>query len=61
MIQGDSNPQASSLQFPLVAVYSFIWYHQRMSHRNEFTSLYETEREFQSSLKSRDSIMQTPE
>ena len=32
-----------------------------MSHRNEFTPLYETEREFHSSLKSRNSIMQTPE
>ena len=59
---GDFCTGASSLQFPLMALYLFTWYHHKMSCRREsprpeFTTVVVPGREFHSGTKSRNGIM----
>ena len=59
---GDFRPGASSLRFPLMALYLFTWYHHKMScrresPRREFTPVVVPGREFHSGTKSRNGIM----
>ena len=60
--RGDFRPGASSLRFPLMALYLFTWYHhkilcRRESPRREFSSVLAPGREFYSGTKSRNGIM----
>ena len=60
--QGNFRPGASSLWFPLMALYLFTWYHHKMlcqcgSSQREFTPVLTPGREFHSSMKSRNGIM----
>ena len=60
--RGDFRPGASSLRFPLMALYLFTWYHHKMlcrreSPRREFTPVLAPGREFHSGTKSRNGIM----
>ena len=59
---GDFHPEASSLLFPLMALYLFTWYHHKMlcrrkSPRHELTPALALGREFHSSTKTRSGIM----
>ena len=54
--------RATSLRFPLIALYLFAWYHHKMlcrreSPRREFTPVLAPEREFHSGTKSHNGIM----
>ena len=58
------SPGASTLRFPLMALYLFTWYHHKMSCRREspqreFPPVVVSGREFHSGTKSRNSIMWT--
>ena len=60
--RGEFRPGASSLRFPLMALYLFTWYHHKMScrresPRREFTPVLVPGREFHPSTKSRNGIM----
>ena len=60
--RGDFRPGASSLRFPLKALYLFTWYHHKMSFRREsprreFTPVLVPGRKFHSGTKSRSGIM----
>ena len=60
--RGDFRPGASSLRFPLMALYLFTWYHHKMScrcesPRRELTPVLVPGREFHSGTKSRNGIM----
>ena len=60
--RGDFRAGASSLRFPLMALYLFTWYHHKISCRHEspgreFTPVVVPGREFHSGTKSRNGIM----
>ena len=62
--QGNFRAGASSLGFPLMALYLFTWYHHKMScqcesHQREFIPIVVQEQEFHPSTKFYNSIMYT--
>ena len=59
---GNFHPEASSLRFPLMALYLFTWYHHKMlcrrkSPRHKLTPALVPGQEFHSSTKTRSGIM----
>ena len=60
--RGDFHPGASSLRFPLMALYSFTWYQSKMScrresYRREFTPVLVPERDFHPGTKIHSGVM----